>query len=75
MTTLGFKFIDHICEGRSGGGTAYAGEKSSFEYSEWVVNCGSRKLKILTIYRIPYSVEHPITTSTFFTHLQVTWNQ
>ena len=41
VITPGFKLIDHTCEGRSGGGTAYAGEKSSFEYSEWVVNCGS----------------------------------
>ena len=43
-----------------------AGKKTSFEYSEWIVDCGSHKLKIMIIYRIPYSIEHPITTSTFF---------
>ena len=30
------------------------------------MDCGSRKLKILIIYRIPYSIKHPITTITFF---------
>ena len=41
-------------------------EKTSFEYSELIVNCGSLKLKILIIYRIPYSTKHPITRCTFF---------
>ena len=87
MTPSGFKRIDHTRDGSRGSGTALlvkeilhvktvdAGEKSSFEYFERVVNCGSRKLKILIIYRIPYSFKHPITRSAFLTHLQVTWNQ
>ena len=32
----------------------------------WIVDCGSCKLKIIIIYRIPYSIKHPITTCTFF---------
>ena len=74
----GLKLLDHIRDGRTGGGTASlvgdslpakkaeAGEKTSFECSEWVVDCGSRKLWIMIIYRIPYPIKHPITTSTFF---------
>ena len=48
VTPPGFKLFDHIRDGRTGGGTALlvrdslpakkvdAGEKSSFEYSEWI---------------------------------------
>ena len=61
-TPPGFKLLDHIRDGRTGGGTALlfkdslpekkadAGEKTSFEYSECIVDCGSRKLKILSYY-------------------------
>ena len=77
-TPPGFKLLDHIRDGRTGGGTALlvrdylpekkadAGEETSFEYSERIVDCGFRKVKIMMIYRIPYSIKHPITTNTFF---------
>ena len=57
-----FKLLDHIRDGRTGGGTALlvrdslpakradAGEKTSFEYSECIVDCGSRRLKIMSYY-------------------------
>ncbi|KAL9959876.1 hypothetical protein ACROYT_G033246 [Oculina patagonica] len=77
-TPPGFKMVDHSRVGRTGGGTALiirdslhvkkvdASEKASFEYSEWIVDCGSSKLRIMIIYRAPYSSEHPITTGKFF---------
>ena len=71
-TPPGFKLFDKCRTGRRGGGTALivrdslsvkkvdAGEKTSFEFSDWIVDCGCRKLRILIIYRIPYSPEHPV---------------
>ena len=71
--------LDLKCRtGRSGGGTALivrgslhvkkvdAGEKTSFEFLDWIVDCGSRKLRILIIYRILYSPDHPVSTGAFF---------
>ena len=77
-TPPGFKLFDKCRTGRRGGGTALivrdslivkkvdAGEKTSFEFSDWIVDCGYRKLRILIIYRIPYSPEHPVSTGAFF---------
>ena len=42
------------------------GEKTSFEFSEWTVQSASHNLRIIVIYRPPYSEEHRVTTSTFF---------
>ena len=71
--------LDLKCRtGRSGDGTALivreslhvkkvdAGEKTSFEFLDWIVDCGSRKLRILIIYRILYSPDHPVSTGAFF---------
>ena len=69
---------DHSRTGRRGGGTALvyrnsltvkkigAGEKTLFEFSEWTVQSASHNLRIIVIYRPPYSDEHRVTTSTFF---------
>ena len=45
-----------------------AGERTSFEFSHWMVEFQSRKLQIIIIiiYRPPYSSNHPVTTSVFF---------
>ena len=43
-----------------------AGERTSFEFSHWMVEFQSRRLQIIIIYRPPYSSNHPVTTSVFF---------
>ncbi|CAB4005804.1 Hypothetical predicted protein [Paramuricea clavata] len=76
----GFKFLDNPRTGRRGGGigllyrdslqvkTVNSGEKSSFEFSECIVtSSSSRDLRVVNIYRPPYSGEHKVTTSVFFT--------
>ena len=42
-----------------------AGEKTSFEFAEYIVISGSNKVKVAIIYRTPYSEKHPVTVSTF----------
>ena len=42
------------------------GEKSSFEFSEWLVPSGSNRLCVVIIYHVPYSAEHPVSTNLFF---------
>ena len=42
-----------------------AGEKTSFEYSEWLVQSKHHNLHIAIIYRPPYSEEHKVTIRTF----------
>ena len=77
---VGYVLADHSRTGRMGlGGTALvyrnsltvkkidAGEKTSFEFSEWTVQSTSHNLRIIVIYRSPYSDDHRVTTSTFFT--------
>ena len=68
---------DEIRSQRGGGGIALlsrtelsvtlhtAGEKTSFEFAEYVVILGNNKVKVATIYRTPYSEKHPVTLSTF----------
>ena len=74
----GHKLFDHTRSDRSGGGTALlirenlhasrvdAGERTSFEFSHWMVEFQLRKLQIIIIYRPPCSSNHPVTTSVFF---------
>ena len=74
----GYVLADHSRTGRRGGGTALvyrnsltvkkidAGEKTSFEFSEWTVQSASHNLRIIVIYRPPYSNEHRVAMSTFF---------
>ena len=43
-------------------------EKGSFEASEWLVNpAATTRLRVVIVYRPPYSVKHPVSTSTFIT--------
>ena len=82
LCPTGYKFCDHPRTGRSGGGTALlyrdslhvvkisAGEKESFEFSEWIVQQrSSHNLRVVILYRPPYSDEHRVPTSTFFSEL------
>lgn len=74
----GYNFVDHPRVGRCGGGTGLiyrdtlrvqkveAGEKESFEFSEWVVSTVSHKFRLFIINRPPYSDEHRVPTSVFF---------
>ena len=78
ITPTGFTFLDHPRNNHTGGGTGLlfrdslhttrvaAGELISFEYSEWIVSYKLFKLRILIIYRPPYSTNHPVSTATFF---------
>ena len=43
------------------------GEKRSIEFSEWIIlGQGSRKIRIVIVYRLQYSPNHPVTTGVFF---------
>ena len=42
-----------------------AGEKTSFEFAEYIVILGNNKVKIAIIYWTLYSEKHPVTVSTF----------
>lgn len=41
-------------------------KESSFEVSEWLVDVRSTRLRIVIIYRLPFSPVHPVSISTFF---------
>ena len=80
ITPQGYKL--HHCPRRDriGGGTALifkesinvgkvsVAGKGSFEASEWLVNpTATTRLRVVIIYRPPYSLKHPVSTSTFIT--------
>ncbi|XP_068713260.1 uncharacterized protein [Montipora foliosa] len=72
------KFLHHSRSGREGGGTGLlfrenvdvskidAGEKTSFEFSEWSLKTNSFRARLSIIYRPPYSNLHPVSLKTFF---------
>ena len=41
------------------------GQKSSFEFSEWLVQWSNKRLKLCILYHPPYSQSNPITNGTF----------
>ena len=41
-------------------------EKQSFEFSEWTVRAHQYVIKVVSVYRPPYSIDHPISSSVFF---------
>ncbi|CAB4017697.1 Hypothetical predicted protein [Paramuricea clavata] len=72
----GYKFLNHPRDGLRGGGTGLiyrdlcakkldAGIKRSFEFSEWSVTTSSHKLRIVVLYRPPYSSEHNVPMRVF----------
>ena len=78
-TPEGYKLMDQPRASRSAGGTGLlfrdslqvtmvaSGELTSFEFSEWLVVSGTYRLRVVVIYRVPYSVEHLVSTNVFFT--------
>ena len=42
------------------------GEKLSFEFCDWLISWQNCRLRICTVYRPPYSDNHPVTTNVFF---------
>ena len=76
-TPIGYMLHDQIRSHRGGGGIALlsrtelsvtlhtAGEKTSFEFAEYIVIVGNNKVKVAIIYRTPYSEKHPVTVATF----------
>ena len=78
-TPSGYRLFDHPRPDRNGGGTgilardslvvnqARAGICDTFEYSEWIIVSGSARLRLVVIYRPPYSSNHPRTVGTLVT--------
>lgn len=78
ITLPGFKFLDVTRDNRRGGGCALLFKNTikaqqmdiqlfrSFEYGDWLLQYGSNKLRLLVVYRPPYSTGHPVTMSVFF---------
>lgn len=76
--TIVLKLMDHPRASRSAGGTGLlfrdslqvtmvaSRERESFEFSEWLVISGTYRLRVIVIYRVPYSTEHPVSTKVFF---------
>ncbi len=46
------------------------GEKQSFEFVEWILSWQNVRLKVCTIYHIPYSQAHPVTDATLADYLE-----
>ena len=77
-TPEGYKLMDQPRASRSAGGSGLlfrdclqvtmiaSGEWTSFEFSEWLVVSGTYRLRLVVIYRVPYSAEHPVSTDVFF---------
>ena len=78
-TPPGYTIKNHSRSGRAGGGIALiykstlslvkvaAGEKTSFQFAEYTIfsdlRSGANKIKLLVIYRPPYSTAHPSSQS------------
>ena len=78
-TPAGYRLLHRPRADRVGGGTALlfkdnfnyvnsplVNKKSSFEFSEDLIEALSVQLRLVIEYRIPYSAVHPITSSIFF---------
>ena len=79
----GHKLLEQQRVGRKGGGIALLlnetidarkvdrVKRRSFEFGEWILNYGSSKLRVIVIYRTPYSAAHPVTSSVFLDEFSV----
>ena len=75
---VGYSFMDcpRQC-GRKGGGTALlcrsslapslirSGENKAYEFSEWLIKKSAKQLRVVIVYRPPYSTAHPVSAKTF----------
>ena len=60
VTPPGSMLYDHARSGHSG-------EEKSFEFSEWIIlGRGSRKVRVIVVYRLQYSSSHSGTVDVFF---------
>ena len=50
-----------------------AGEKESFEYSEWTISSPSLYLWLVLLYHTPYSADHRVSTNDFLTEFSSTY--
>ena len=57
-TTLLFRDNINVCKLESG-------SRNSFEFSEYLVCTGSSRIRLVIIYRPPYSTNHPVTVNSF----------
>ena len=72
-----YKPMDHPRTFRRGGGTGLlfrdtltvkivdAGEKDSYEFSEWIVSSSCYKIRLVIFYRLPYSEDHQAPSNVF----------
>ena len=79
LCPVGYKISDRPLTGRRGGRVALiyrdllpvrridAGKKESFEYSEWTISSPLLNLRLVLLYRPPYSADHRVSTNDFFT--------
>ena len=79
LSVPGYKLLHCPRSNLRGGGTALffrdcldvtrvnSSEESSFEFSEWLVSTPTVRLRVIIVYRPPYSHTHPVTISTFIT--------
>ena len=78
LIPAGYRFVHQPSRsGRRGGGTGLvyretinvrqvaAGEKDSFEFAEYLISCKKFNLKLVNIYRPPFSESHPVTVPSF----------
>ena len=77
ITPPGYKLFHCPRSDRRGGGTALlfrdninvckleSGSRISFEFSEYLVCTGSLRIRLVIIYRPPYSINHPVTVNSF----------
>ena len=78
LCPAGYKLIDYPCTGRGGGGIGLLykdslrvtkvrnGEEESFEYCELLVQISSsRKIRVVIVYRPPFSKNHRVPMGTF----------
>ncbi|KAJ8017673.1 hypothetical protein HOLleu_44756 [Holothuria leucospilota] len=73
----GFCFRDHCRGNWTGGGTGLlfkdvftlvdsnSEEKMSFEFSDWHLSYRNFRLRVIVVYRPPYSASHPVSFTTF----------
>ena len=49
---------------------------ASYEFSEWLIHLTSaEKMRVVVVYRPPYSGEHKVPTSVFLTSFLPTWSR
>ena len=87
LSPTGYEFRNFPrLSGRRGGGTSImfkdslnvkmsdGNEKQSFEFSEWTVCVHQYIIKVVFVYRPPYSIDHPISSRASFEEFSMLWH-